>query len=359
MGIVSIIVAIVLFSIIIFVHEFGHFIVAKACGIRVNEFAIGMGPKLFSFGKKETVYSLRLFPIGGFCAMEGEDDASDDPKAFGNKNVWKRIAVVVAGVAMNFLLGFLVLLVAIGAFLPLSNDGALIPTMTIAHLDESSTLYQSGLRAGDTICSVDGRAILTSVDLSIMLQSDEDGVMSMKVKRDGKKVVLPAVKFDLIETEDGVRVLKYEFTLYGKPQNPLNMIVYAAKTECSLVTSVWGSLGDIVTGKYGLNDLSGPVGTVDIIGDMVGQAAKTVSREDIYSVLSMFALISVNIGVMNLLPIPALDGGRLMFLLFEAIFRRPVPQKFEGLVHAIGFALLMVLMVVLVFNDVFRLITGG
>jgi len=359
MGIVSIIIAIIMFGIIIFVHEFGHFIVAKACGIRVNEFALGMGPKLLSFGKNETTYSLRLLPLGGFCAMEGEDSDSDDPKAFGNKNVWKRIAVVVAGVSMNFLLGFLVLLIAIGAFLPLGSEGALIPTTKVAQLPEESAAYKTGLRVGDEICSINGRGIATHNDMFLALQSDEDGIVKMKIKRNGKTEILPSVKFNLITEKDGTRTLSYDFKLLGELQNPLNTVTYAAKTEWSLVTSVWGSLGDLITGKYGLNDLAGPVGTVDIIGDMVGQAAQTVSREDIYSVLMMFALISVNVGVMNLLPIPALDGGRLIFLLFEAIFRRPVPPKFEGLVHTIGFVLLMVLMIVLVFNDVLRIFTGG
>lgn len=359
MGFISIVIAVIMFGIIIFVHEFGHFIVAKVSGIRVNEFAIGMGPKLFSFGKKETVYSLRLLPLGGFCAMEGEDADSDDPRAFGNKHVLKRIAVVIAGVTMNFLLGFLVLLVAIGAFLPLVGGNALIPTTAIAELPETSSAYQTGLREGDVICSVNGRGIVTTTDMFLALQTDEDGVVEMKVKRGGQKQILPAVKFALTTQKDGTRVLSYDFKFLGEPQNPLNTIVYAAKSEWSLVTSVWGSLGDLVTGKYGLNDLAGPVGTVDIIGDMVGQAAKTVSRDDIYDVLMMFALISVNVGAMNLLPIPALDGGRLIFLLFEAIFRRPVPQKFEGFVHAIGFVLLMLLMLVLVFNDVFRIVTGG
>lgn len=348
-----------MFGIIIFVHELGHFLVAKACGVRVNEFAMGMGPKLFSFGKKETVYSLRLLPFGGFCAMEGEDDESDDERAFGNKNVWQRMAVVVAGVVMNFLLGFLVLLVCLGFFTPLVDGQVLYGTTTIAQLEENTSSYQSGLRPGDTVISINSRGTLTTNDMMLIMQSDDDGVMPMMVKRvingETHKVSLPEVKFELKTTEDGTRYLHYDFVLYGKPQTVLSTVTQSLKTEWSLVTTVWWSLADMVSGKYGLNELAGPVGTVDIIGDMVEQAATTVTREDIYSVLFMFALISVNVGVMNLLPLPALDGGRLVFLIFEAIFRRPVPKKFEGMVHFIGLALLMLLMALITFNDIFRI----
>ncbi len=359
MSIFKIVIALLLFGVIIFVHELGHFLVAKACKIRVNEFALGMGPKLFSFGKGETTYSLRLLPFGGFCAMEGEDDASDDPKAFGNKKVWQRILVVVAGVLMNFILGYVVLLIGIGFFTPETEGRVLFPTTTIVELPEDSPAYESGLRPGDTIRRIDGRGVVTLNDAFLIMQTDEDGVMSMVVDRevDGKtqRQTLPNVTFDIVVEENGTRYLQYDIVWLGKPQTFLNTFTETAKTEWSLVTSVWGSLGDLISGKYGLNELSGPIGTVDIIGDMVGQAAQTVSRADIYNVFYLFALISVNVGVMNLLPIPALDGGRLVFLLFEAIFRRPVPQKFEGVVHFIGFALLMLLMVVIAFSDVFKL----
>ncbi len=363
MSVLKIVIALLLFGVIVFVHELGHFLVAKASGVRVNEFALGMGPKLVSFGKKETTYSLRLLPFGGFCSMEGEDEDSDDPKAFNNKHVVKRILIVVAGVMMNFILGYVVLLLALGCFMPMSNGEVLYPTTTIARLEEDTASFQSGLRPGDTIVSINSRPVLTRNDMMIIMQSDEDGVMPMMVRRiiDGKeqKVSLPEVTFDIKQTEDGIRYLQYDFILYGKQQTLLNTFAEAGKTELSLVTTVWWSLADLVSGKYGLNELAGPVGTVDIIGDMVEQAANTVSREDIYSTLTMFALISVNVGVMNLLPLPALDGGRLIFLLFELIFRRKVPQKFEGMVHFIGFALLILLMLVITFNDIFRLITGG
>ncbi len=364
LSVFKIVMALIMFGVIIFVHELGHFLVAKACGVRVNEFALGMGPKIFSFGKKETTYSLRLFPLGGFCAMEGEDEDSDDPAAFGNKKVWQRILVVIAGVLMNFLLGFLVLIVTIGFFSPPNSKGeVLYPTTRIAQIYDGASSYDTGLRAGDEIVSINSRPVLTTNDVIINMQSDEDGVMPMMVRReiDGKKqlVSLPDVTFTLETQEDGTRYIRYDFAFLGVDPTVWNTVTTSFKTECSLVTTVWYSLVDMIGGKYGLNEIAGPIGTVDLIGDMVGQAATEASRENIYSVLFMFALICVNVGVMNLLPLPALDGGRLVFLLIELIFRRPVPQKFEGMVHFIGFALLIVLMIVIAFNDVFRLATGG
>ncbi len=364
LSVFKIVMALIMFGVIIFVHELGHFLVAKACGVRVNEFALGMGPKVFSFGKHETTYSLRLFPLGGFCAMEGEDEDSDDPKAYGNKPVWQRIFVVIAGVVMNFLLGFLVLLVAIGLFSPLNSEGELLyPTTRIAQVYDGAPSYETGLRAGDTIVSINSRPVLTSNDVMFNMQGDEDGVMPMMVRRtvDGKEqlVSLPNVTFALDVAENGARYIRYDFAFLGVQPTVWNTVTTSFKTECSLVTTVWYSLVDIFGGKYGLNEIAGPIGTVDIIGDMVGQAATAATRENIYGVLFMFALICVNIGVMNLLPLPALDGGRLVFLLIELIFRRPVPQKFEGMVHFIGFALLILLMILIGFNDVFRLVSGG
>lgn len=364
MWVIRILIALLLFGIIILVHELGHFLVAKACGVRVNEFAIGMGPKLVSFGKGETRYSLRLLPIGGFCSMEGEDEQSDDPRAFLNQSVWRRILIVVAGVMMNFVLGYFVLLIGVGFFTPKSNGEVLFATHTIAKLDESSTAYQTGLRPGDTILSINSRPVVTQSDMMVIMQSDEDGHMPMMVRRknaDGtqSKVSLPDVTFEVTQDEQGQRFIEYDFVLLGVPQTFLGTFVTAAKTEWSLGSTVWWSLGDIITGKYGLNELSGPVGTVDIIGDMVGEAAKHISRENIYSILTVFALISVNVGVFNLLPIPALDGGRLIFLLIEVVARRPVPQKYETMVHLIGMALLLLLMVVVTFSDIKKLFGGG
>lgn len=397
MTIGKILAALLVFGIIILVHEFGHFIVAKLTGVKVNEFAMGMGPKLLQFGKKETVYTLRLFPIGGFCAMEGEDPETEMPRALGGsgkagtdgdpaeveelpaeqtapalnprsfaaKKVWQRILITVAGAAMNLLLGFVLLLGYYGfCVAPQSSGEVLFSTTTIAQLPETARSYQTGLRPGDEIIRINGRRVVTAdFDMMMALQSDEDGVFDMVVRRtvDGerKKVELKDVAFELKTTEDGTRYLQYDFVLLGQERTFLNTLTHSLKNEYSLGLVIWRSLGDIITGKYGLNDLSGPVGTVDVIGDAVEQAVTDVDRmAGIRSLLLLVTMITVNVGIFNLLPLPALDGGRLIFLIFEGITRRRVPAKYEGMVHFIGLILLMLLMLLVTFGDISRLFGG-
>lgn len=358
--------AILVFGLIILVHELGHFLAARAMGVKVNEFAIGMGPKLLKFGKKETLYTLRAFPVGGFCAMEGEDAESPDPRAFGSKKVWRRILIVVAGVVMNLVLGFLLLLV-IYAFCmkPDSSGRVRFSSTAIAQVAESSPAYQTGLRDGDTILSINGKGVYTDTDVAMLMQSDEDGIMDMVVRRavDGrpKKVKLPGVTFEIKKDEtSGRQYLIYDFSVKGINRTPWTVLAQSGKMEFSVATMIWRSLGDIVTGKLGLNDLSGPVGTVDAIGDVVSGAAQQADiRDGLYDILMMVVLITVNVGIFNLLPLPALDGGRLMFLIYEGIFRRPVNPKYEGMVHAVGLALLLLLMVAVTFTDISRLVSGG
>lgn len=385
----KILAALLIFGIIIMLHEFGHFIVAKLCRVKVNEFAIGMGPKLVQFGRGETKYTLRLLPIGGFCAMEGEDPETEMPEALGGsghkteetetaetpssdgrafyqKKVWQRILIVVAGAVMNLVLGY-VLLVINYAFLqtPNQNGEVLFSTTTIHSLGEDTSAYQTGLRPGDTIVSINGRRVVTAdFDMVSALQTDEDGVFDMVVKRqnaEGKteKVELDDVTFRLATDEEGNRYLQYDFIIVGERRTVGNVFTYALKNEYSLGVMVWRSLGDILTGKYGLNDLSGPVGTVDVIGDAVENAVTHTDRmAAVRTLMTLVILITVNVGIFNLLPLPALDGGRLVFLLFELIFRRKVPAKYEGMVNFIGLILLLLLMLVVTYSDITRLITG-
>lgn len=248
--------AVLIFGLLIFVHELGHFLVAKWMGIRVNEFALGMGPRLLKFGKKETVYSLRAFPIGGFCAMEGEDADSEDPRAFGNRPVWRRILVVLAGVVMNFLLAFVLLLAAVGLCTPENEP---FSSTTISRLKETTLPYQTGLRVGDRFVKVDGSSIGTDVDLVMALQSDEDGVFDIVVERavDGelREVSLSGVSFPIEIDDKGVRRLSYEFAVEPIEKTFGSTVVRAGKLEWSYATMIWRSLGDMVTGKYGLNEL--------------------------------------------------------------------------------------------------------
>lgn len=382
MTVLKILAALFIFGIIIMVHEWGHFLVAKWMKVRVNEFAIGMGPKLVSWGKGETRYSLRLFPIGGFCAMEGEDDGAPTPAAMGGnadrdaadtendatvtesdsgsfaeKPVWRRILIVVAGATMNLILGFLVLFCTF-AFCQTkaANGKAYFNSTTIAELPEDSPAYETGLRVGDTVLRVNGKRIATDMDLSMLMQSDEDGVLSMVVRRDGEKVTLPAVKFRLaMDEESGTRYLIYDFKVQGIERNAWTTLKQAGKMEYSMTVMVWRSLGDLLSGRYGLNDLSGPVGTVDYIGDAVSQA---VTLDGLRTLLTLVALITINVGVFNLLPLPALDGGRLLFLIIEGVTRKKIPAKYEGIVHFIGLLLLFALMIVVTFSDIRKLITG-
>lgn len=403
--VLKILAAILIFGIIIFVHELGHFIMAKLMGVKVNEFAMGMGPKLLQFGKKETRYTLRLLPVGGFCAMEGEDEAgagsvslstkekpaaeaetaaeeetTGDPaeipaakaesRAFCDKKVWRRVLIVIAGATMNLILGFVLLLFYYGVCtMPNSQGDKLYATMTIAQLKEDATSYQSGLRPGDEILKIDGKTVFSDLDLTAILQSgrSENGKarfeMLVRRKIDGKeqKVTLPEVTFDVKTDEKTNRTaLIYDFVLLGVKQNIGNTVVQAVKSECSVAIMVWRSLGDILTGNFNRNDLAGPVGTVDVIGDVVQDAVQQEHWQvGVGNLLFMISLITVNVGVFNLLPVPALDGGRLVFLIIEGVTRRKVPAKYEGWIHAIGLILLLILMAFVTFGDIGRLLRGG
>ncbi len=373
--VIKILIAIVVFGIIIFVHEFGHFIMARLMGVRVLEFALGMGPKLLRFKGKETEYSLRLFPIGGFCSMAGEDAAgggsvatdqdfadTDDPRAFCNKKVWRRILIVIAGAVMNLILGFVLLVVYFAVFTQprQADQPAYYASTVIAQLPEDAPAYQTGLRVGDDIISIDGKRVFTNFDIASMLQSDEDGVMDFVVRRevDGKKekVTLDGVTFEIqVDEESGARELIYDFKVLGIKKTVWSTIEQAADMEMSVGVLVWRSFGDLVTGKYGLNELSGPVGTVDAIGDAAIDQTEQGISIDWASLLMMGVIVTVNVGIFNLLPLPALDGGRLMFLVIEGVTRKKVPEKFEGMVHVIGFVLLLLLMVVVTFSDIWKL----
>ncbi len=372
MIIVKILVALLLLGVLIMIHEFGHFLAARAMGVRVNEFAIGMGPKVFKWRKGDTLYSIRALPLGGFCAMEGEDEdaptpsaiggnsdrdtePADETRSFAHKKVWQRIVIVVAGAVMNLLLGFVLLLVYNG-FLqePYDDKGTvLFPTTTIAQLNEDTSAYRTGLRAGDTILSINGRRVLMDNDMAMEMQNDSDGVLQMVVRRDGEKVTLDNVKFELKKDEEtGRNYLVYDFVVLGKVRTFGNTITQSVKQEVSVATIVWRSLIDMVGGRYRLNDLSGPVGTVDIIADAVGGANTLVGWQ---TLIMLMVMITVNLGVFNLLPLPALDGGRLIFLLWEGITRRRVPPKFEGIVHFVGLLLLILLMLVVSYSDITKL----
>ncbi len=338
----SIVLTLVIFLIIIFIHELGHFVVAKLSGVKVNEFALGMGPAVLKRQKGETLYSVRAFPIGGFCSMEGEDDGSADPRAFCNAKLWKRMLIVLAGAAMNLLLG-LVIVMGITA----ASD--VITSNTVASFYDNASSEATGLQVGDTILEINGRSILVENDIAYELLRDADGVVDMVVRRNGEKVSLSGVTFTMIDGEDGSRSLSVDFKVVGIEPTFGNVLSYSFRKTVSIARLVWISLLDLVTGHASINDLAGPIGMTQV----VGQAAKVGAS----SLLLLAAFISVNVGIFNLLPIPALDGGRFFFLLVEAIRRKRIKPEYEAYVHLAGFAVLILLMVVVAFHDVWRIIS--
>lgn len=340
-NILSILIAILIFCLIVVVHEFGHFFVAKLCGIRVDEFSIGMGPAIFKKQGKETLYSVRILPIGGFCSM-GEDMDSDDPDSFRKKPVISRMAVIVAGAFMNIVLGILISFIAFC----LSGKGI---SSTVVYLEENAESAKYGLQLNDTIVEINGMSIFTAKDITYQLSSDEDGIVSMLVKRaDGTKALLPNVHFKMEHNEEtGKATLKYDFKVAAEKITIKNVFPYTIKNAVYYGRIVLLSLRDLITGKYGINDLQGPVGIVSTIG-----SSATAEGIDFDFLLQMAILITINVGIFNLLPLPALDGGRFVFLIIEAFRRKPFKAEVEGTIHFVGMALLMVLMIVVTVNDV-------
>jgi regulator of sigma E protease len=343
--------AILFFGIIIMIHEFGHFICAKLFDVKINEFSLGMGPAVFKKQKGETQYSLRALPIGGYVSMEGEDEDSDDERAFNNKKVWKRIIIVVAGATMNLILGLVLMAIM------LSTSTELIGTNTVKEFYPTAVSNQEGgLKEGDKFLKIDGHAVWSERDLSFLMSRSDSGVFDFVVERDGEKVELNDVAFKTEDVEYNgktITMITYDFVIVGEKPGFKNVFVNSFTQSASIVRTVWLSLFDVVTGRYGMSELAGPVGTVDIIADVAQSAAEEHNFEQL---LFIMALITINIGVANLLPLPALDGGRLMFLIIEGIRRKPVSRKYEGYIHAAGLVLLLLLMVFVTYNDIVRII---
>ena len=343
----QIILAIVAFGLLVIVHEFGHFISAKRGGVQVNEFWIGMGPTLLKKEHNGTLYCLKALPFGGACVMEGEDSESDNDHAFGKASLPRRMLIVAAGALMNFLVGFLIVLAVIQPNGP--NGGYIVST--IDSIDPASTAAaEGGLQAGDEVLEVDGYNILLRSDFEMALSRGADTTYEIVVRRDGEKVTLPAVVLEAtIEGEDGRKMIGLTFA--EQPDSIGMHVNMAVRTSLNYARLVWVSLGMLVSGQVGVDQLSGPVGVASVMA--------TTASYSISAFLQLVAFISINLGVMNLLPLPALDGGRLVFLIIEGIRRKPVPAKYEGYIHAAGLMLLLALMVYVTGQDIVRLIVGG
>lgn len=338
----NIIIAVIIFSFIIIFHELGHFLLAKKNGICVEEFCLGLGPTIIGKQFGETFYSLKLFPFGGACMMRGEDEASDDAGAFNNKSVLARISVVFAGPFFNFILAFLLSLILIGMV------GSDIPVLS--DVEENSPAYEAGLRAGDEITRIDGARIHNFREISYyLLLENQDQPFEVEYKRSGKtaeSTVTPQYDEETGSYRIGVRSSGY------MKLDPIKTIQYSFyEVRCQIKITVL-SLKQLVTGQLGFNEISGPVGIVSVIGDTYDQARSFGFLIILESMLNMTILLSANLGVMNLLPIPALDGGRLVFLIIEGIRGKAMDSEKEGKIHYAGLLFLLGLMILIMVKDI-------
>lgn len=350
-NIILIIIALLLFNFIIFVHELGHFFTAKLSGVRVNEFALGMGPAFVKIKRGDTTYSLRAFPIGGFCAMEGEDQESRDEASFGQKPVWKRIIIVSAGAIMNLMLGLLLMLIIL-------SQQEYFASTSVSKFADNSVSSQHGLKVDDKILSINGYKVKTDKDLTFAFSTAPDTSLDMVVERAGEKINLNNVNFATQQADNGKSVIQLDFYVTPIQKTVTTLISQTFMTTVSTVRMVWASLIGLITGQFGFNDIAGPIGAASAIGQAASIGLQTNFLHAVNNIVMMMVIITVNLGIVNLLPLPALDGGRLVFLVIEGIRRKPIAPKYEGWVHAAGFMLLIALMVVISFNDVLRLITG-
>lgn len=352
----SILFAILLFSVLIFVHELGHFLTAKAAGIQVNEFSLFMGPAIFKKQVGETLYAIRCVPIGGYCAMEGEDGDSENPRSFNKAAWWKRLIVLVAGAAMNFLAGLLILVIV---FAPAEQ----FVTPVISQIEEGCTLGgEDGLWVGDRIWSLDGERIYVQSDFSMLLMLNGGDVHNLVVERNGEKVALENFQMEKHEFDngDGTSSLRYGFSFSLQEANLGNTLRYVWNTAMDTVRIVRLSLTMLLTGQAGLKDMSGPVGIVQQINNTAEASPNTTAA--VYNMLYFGAFIAINLAVMNLLPLPALDGGRVVCLLLttavEAVTRKKINPKYEGYLHGAGMVLLLLLMALITFKDIFTIVKG-
>lgn len=440
-----ILIGVLLFELIIFIHEFGHFITAKKSGIKVNEFSLGMGPKIFSFGKGETKYSLRIFPIGGFCAMEGEDEESPEPRAFNNAKVWKRMIVVIAGAVMNIILGFVLMFVVV-----VQQDA--YSSTEVQSFPATSFSSCTGLQSGDVIKEINGYGISTSMDFNypistaelktvdgstleiykedcgnnlynmavslvqdknnklsdeqvskvnellskstneiVKAKSKEDafsiyenyykkindacGIKNYKVEkiveketrkrytadilveRNGEEKLLKNVQFFTYTTKDNSDP-QVSIDFYVKPIEKTfgSVISQTFKQTISTCKMIYASLGGLLTGKFGLKDMSGPIGIASAVTTVASESLSSGFMSAVNSIIYVMMIITVNLGLFNMLPFPALDGGRFVFLIIEAIRGKSVPRKVEAIVNGIGMGLLILLMILITANDIFKLI---
>lgn len=352
---VPILVALLVFSILVVVHEFGHFILAKKNGIKVEEFAVGMGPMLFSKQGKETLYSVRALPLGGFCRMLGEDSGCDDKRAFNNKSVLARISVIVAGPFMNFILAFLLI-----GFL-LSVNGFIQPV--VARLTEGYSAQEVGLQPGDKIISLDGQTVAVYQDFQMIMDQVDGSPIEIVIKRNGQKQTYEITP--KIDQNTGRYVLGFmpqsrngllaEDIPGIERASILEMAEASFDTMVFYIRSTVSGFFQIFTFHVSKDEISGPIGIIQVMGDYYEEGMKESVFDAVKNMMALGALLSANLGALNLFPIPAMDGGRLLFLIIEGIRKKPINPEKEGMIHFAGFVLLMAFMVFIAYNDIVKI----
>lgn len=335
-----ILVAVLVFGFLILAHEAGHFFVAKACKVKVNEFSIGMGPALFKKQGKETLYSIRLFPIGGYVQMDGEDGGGEDENSFNKKSFLQRFFILATGAIMNILLGFILICI-------INSQTSYLHTTTVGEFLENSVSSQCGLQVDDKITKIGNYGIGSFLDITYALSSNGIEPLDITVIRDGKTVVIDDVSFPILKDETIGEYFDMDFKVYGVKRSFLNSIKYSFDWTVSVSKSIYSFLGTLVTGNADLNQVSGPVGTTTAIGESV--------KYGLDSLLLIVALISINLGIVNLLPFPALDGGRIVLLVLEAIRRKPLNPKIETAINAVGLIILLGFMLLVTVKDIIKM----
>ncbi|MGL5435278.1 MAG: RIP metalloprotease RseP [Lachnospiraceae bacterium] len=344
----NILAAILLFGFIVLIHEFGHFLFAKLNGICVVEFSIGMGPRLISFEKGETRYSLKILPFGGSCMMLGEDDAQSDPRAFNNKSVWARISVIAAGPVFNFILAFLFAMVIVSH---IGHDSAVLQDVM-----EGYPAAEAGLQTGDKIVKIDNRKVTANRDISLYLFSHPGKPVTIQYEREGSGRQSVTIQPQYAQ-EYGSYMIGVQFPGYEKITSPVSLLYYSAYEVKYCIVSTFDSLGMMFRQQVQVDEaVAGPVRIVTMVGETVGEGREAGASAVIMIISYWILILSASLGIMNLLPIPALDGGRLVFLILELLRGKPIDQQKEGMVHLAGMMVLMAIMVLILFNDIRNLL---
>ncbi len=337
-----------LMCILIFVHELGHYLTARMCGVTIHEFAIGMGKRIGGFTSKKTgiQYSFRLLPIGGYVAMAGEDEEVEDPNAFNKKNVWQRMLILVAGATMNVLTGFLAMLILTTG---MTVGGYKLPSTTVAEFSSGAPSYITGLEEGDRIISIDGVKVHTGYDLSYEIMFNAYKPVDVVVERDGERLLIPDVHFPS-GIEQGIHLGSMDFRVYAAESSVGNVLKTTFYRSVSSIKMVFDSIGGIISGRFTIASMSGPIGVTNAVAEVASQPMA------VWNILYLFALIAMNLGVMNLMPIPALDGGRLFFRFIEVLtFGKGVKPSVEARIHGAGMFLLLAFTAIIAFKDIFTL----